>query len=157
MKRAGELAQGWRRLSVSIAAGLLALSLAGCRDIRVQTYAQGYSFVPGGSQIVVVRNPRDMESLGVDARGIDYRHDFAVVLLMGPHPVEGFHQVIASIKANDARVRVVAFEEGPDKPGLPRENRTYTVWVIPNFVYRAGAQVQAVTPDGAPFATTTLR
>jgi len=138
-------------------AGFLALNLAGCRDIRVRTYAQGYSFVPAsGPQIAVVRSPQQMQALGIDLRGIDYRHEFAVVLLMGPHPYEGFRQVIASIKASDTRVRVVAFEQSPDKPGSPRVNRTYTVWVIPNLVYQSGAEVQAVTPDGAPFATTTL-
>ncbi|TAM59338.1 hypothetical protein EPN52_07990 [bacterium] len=140
-----------------LAGGLLLLILAGCRDIRVRTYAQGFSFVPAtGPQITVIRSAGEMERLGIDLRGIDYRHVFAVVLLMGPHDVEGFHQVIVSIKANDTRVRVVAFEQPSDKPGVDRPNRSYTVWVIPNLVYRPGAQVQAVTPDGAPFASTTL-
>ncbi|TAM73500.1 hypothetical protein EPN44_13980 [bacterium] len=145
------------RLPCWLAGGLLLLALVGCRDIRVRTYAQGYSFTPAsGPQITVVRSTRQMGALGIDLRGIDYRHVFAVVLLMGPHPYEGFHQVIASIKANDTRVRVVAFEQAPDTPGPDRLNRSYTVWVIPNLVYRSGAQVEAVTPDGAPFASTIL-
>ncbi|HVA37406.1 MAG TPA: hypothetical protein VNJ51_07315 [Candidatus Dormibacteraeota bacterium] len=145
------------RLPALLAGVALALSLAGCRDIRVRTYAQGYSFVPAsGPEIAVVRDRRAMAALGIDLKGIDYRHVFAVALLMGPHRHEGYHQVIASIKANDTRVRVVAFEEAPPRPGVARPNRTYTVWIIPNLVYRSGAQVQAVTPDGALMAATTL-
>ncbi len=145
------------RLPCWLAGGLLLLALVGCRDIRVRTYAQGYAFTPvAGPQIAVVRSTRQMTALGIDLRGIDYRHVFAVVLLMGPHPYEGFRQVIASIKANDTRVRVVAYEQAPDTPGLERLNRSYTVWLVPNLVYRSGAQVEAVTPDGAPFASTVL-
>ncbi|MDB5070815.1 MAG: hypothetical protein JWM87_1926, partial [Candidatus Eremiobacteraeota bacterium] len=33
----------------------------------------------------------------------------------------------------------------------------FTIWIVPNSVYRAGERVLVVSPSGEPVASTTLR
>jgi hypothetical protein len=140
-----------------VALGALVLLLTGCREVRVRTYAQGTTTTPGGNQIAVVRNRRDLEGFGIN-KPVRFNHEFGVLLLMGPHSDTGWHQTIESIRANADRVRIVAFERGPADGGEPAESyRTYTLWIVPNSVYRAGSSLDVVTPEGDPVATTTLR
>lgn len=135
----------------------LCLFLTGCREVRVKTYAQGSTAAPGGHQILVIRDERQLESLGIHAP-VQFRHEFVVVLLMGPHKDAGWHQVIESIRANENRVRIVAFEREPADGGEPvKEYRTYTMWIVPNSVYRRGSAVDVVTPSGEQIAGTVLR
>jgi hypothetical protein len=136
---------------------LLALALlTGCRDVRVQTLRVGTTTVPGGNEIVVVRDNATLERLGIHAP-VRFRTEFGVVLLMGPHDRTGYRQVIESIKANPDRVRVVAFETPPADGGEPSGRyRTYTLWIVPNAVYRRGLHVDVVTPSEDPVATTVL-
>ena len=56
-------------------------------------------------------------------------------------------------------MRIVAFERPPLDGGepAPKEYRTYTIWIVPNAVYRSGARVEVVSPSGETVATTTLR
>ena len=76
---------------------------------------------------------------------------------MGPHDATGFRQLIESIRANESRVRIVAFERAPADGGEPSvPYRTYTLWIVPNSVYRAGSTIDVVTPEGEPIATTQL-
>jgi hypothetical protein len=133
------------------------LVLAGCRDVRVQTLAQGTTTVlDGGNQIVVVRDTASLERLGIRAP-VRFRSEFGVVLLMGPHDRSGYRQIIESIRANPDGVRVVAFEAAPANGGEPSDHyRTYTLWIVPNSVYRRGIGVVVVTPSDAPVAQTTL-
>jgi hypothetical protein len=143
-----------RRWVASIA--LLAL-LTGCREVRVKTEAHGTTTVSGGNQIVVVRNPSELESLGIKAP-VKFNHEFGVVLIMGPHKSTGYRQVTESIRANDERVRIVAFEVPPADGGEPtREYRTYTLWIVPLTVFRVGSILDVVTPSGDPIATTVLK
>lgn len=143
-----------RRLLVALA---LAVGLAGCREVRVNQQGTGTTPVVGSREVVVVRDRRTLEGLGI-ARNVDFRHEFAVVLLMGPHKETGWVQITESIRANTDRVRIVAFERAPLDGGEPsREYRTYTIWLVPNVVYRAGARIDVVTPSGDPIASTTLR
>jgi hypothetical protein len=131
--------------------------LAGCREVRVKTYARGTTTVPGGNQVAVVRDAQQLEAFGVHAPTVKFNHEFGVVLIMGPHKNTGWRQVIESIRANDERVRIVAFErEEPDGGAPAREYRTYTLWIIPNSVYRQGDGIDVVTPSGEAIATTTL-
>jgi hypothetical protein len=137
---------------------LLALVLlVGCRDVRVRTLGQGTTPVlDGGNEIVVVRDDPSLSRLGIRAP-VRYRNEFGVVLLMGPHDRSGYRQIIESIRANPDGVRVVAFEEPPANGGEPSDKyRTYTLWIVPNSVYRRGIRVQVVTPSDAPVASTTL-
>src|SRR5580704_5403299 len=116
------------RRSVALAA--LVLLLGGCRELRVRTEAHGTTTVPGGNQITVVRTTAQLDELGVRAP-VHFNHEFGVVLIMGPHKVTGYRQVIESIRANDERVRIVAFETAPADGGEPtREYRTYTLWIM---------------------------
>ena len=132
------------------------LLLVGCREVRVQTLSQGTTTVLGGDQILVVRNPEDLAKLGIHAP-VHFKGEFGVVLLMGPHDRSGYKQIIESIRANDQRVRVVAFEQEPADGGEPSPTyRTYTLWIVPNSVYRRGVSVDVVTPSAAPVATTFL-
>lgn len=143
-----------RRLSAL--ASLLVL-LVGCREVRVQTYAQGTTTIPGGNLVAVVRSSAQLESFGIHA-SVRFRHEFGVVLIMGPHDRTGYHQIIESIRASDERVRVVAFEEPPANGGEPsREYRTYTLWIVPNSVYRRGEDLEVVTPSNDPVASTVLQ
>jgi hypothetical protein len=141
-----------------LAALLMAVVLAGCREVRVNQRRTGTTPVTGGREVAVVRDRRALDSLGVAVQ-VDFRHEFAVVLLMGPHKETGWTQIIESIRANTDRIRVVAFERAPLDGGEPaaKEYRTYTIWIVPNAVYRAGARVEVVSPSGEPIAATTLR
>ena len=132
------------------------LMLAGCREIRVHTYAQGTTPALGPPQIAVVRNFRELDDLGLHAP-VRFNHEFVVVLLMGPHKNSGYRQVIESIRANEDRVRIVAFEKSALDPEPTKEYRTYTMWIVPNSVYRSGSVVDVVTPSGDPIASTTLK
>jgi hypothetical protein len=135
---------------------LALLLLVGCREVRVRTLAQGTTTAPGGDQIVIVRNPEELAKLGIHAP-VHFRGEFGVILLMGPHNRSGYKQIVESISANDQRVRVVAFEQGPPDGGDPSPSyRTYTLWIVPNSVYRRGVRVDVVTPSAAPIATTFL-
>lgn len=110
----------------------------------------------GGNEIVVVRDTPSLDRVGIRAP-VRYRNEFGVVLLMGPHDRSGYKQVIESIRANPDGVRVVAFEQAPADGGEPSERyRTYTLWIVPNAVYRRGIRVQVVTPDNTPVANATL-
>jgi hypothetical protein len=130
--------------------------LAGCREVRVQTFAQGSTTAVGSNQFVIARNAAELERFGIKAP-IHYRGEFGVLLLMGPHQRSGYRQVVESIRASDQRVRVVAFEEAPADGGEPAlEYRTYTLWIIPNSVYRRGIHVDAVTPSNEPIASMEL-
>jgi len=140
------------------AALLMAVVLVGCREVRVNQKRTGTTPVTGGREISVVRDRRALDALGV-AVPVDFRHEFALVLLMGPHKETGWTQIIEAIRANTDRYRVVAFERPPLDGGEPaaKEYRTYTVWVVPNSVYRGGIRVEVVSPSGEPIAATTLR
>ena len=141
-----------------LAALLMAVVLAGCREVRVNQQRTGTTPVSGGREVAVVRDRRALDSLGV-AVPVDFRHEFAVVLLMGPHKETGWIQIIESIRANTDRIRVVAFERAPLDGGEPsaKEYRTFTIWIVPNSVYRVGERVLVVSPSGEPVASTTLR
>lgn len=141
-----------------LAALLMAVVLAGCREVRVNQRRTGTTPILGGREVVVVRDRRALDSLGV-AVPVDFRHEFAVVLLMGPHKETGWTQIIESIRANTDRIRVVAFERAPLDGGEPaaKEYRTYTIWIVPNSVYHAGGRVEVVSPSGDAVASTTLR
>lgn len=135
-------------------AGLLLL--VACREVRVQTLKTGTTPVLGGNEISVVRDTASLERLGIHAP-VRYRNEFAVVLLMGPHDRSGYRQIIESIRANPNGVRVVAFEQPPASGGEPSDKyRTYTLWIVPNSVYRRGIKVEVVTPGDEPVASTTL-
>jgi hypothetical protein len=144
-----------RRFLAVLAAAVL---LTGCREVRVNQVRSGTTAIVGAREVVVVRDHRELESLGVSAP-LDFRKEFAVVLLMGPHKETGFTQIVESIRANSDRVRIVAFERPPLDGGepAPKEYRTYTIWIVPNAVYRPGARVEVVSPSGDPIAATTLR
>ncbi len=139
--------------------GLLmaAVLVAGCREVRVKTFAQGTTTVPGGNQVLVVRNANELAKFGIHAP-VHFRGEFGVILLMGPHTRTGYRQVLESIRANDQRVRIVAFEQEPADGGEPSDAsyRTYTLWIVPNSVYRRGVRVDVVTPSDEPIATTFL-
>jgi hypothetical protein len=130
--------------------------LAGCREIRVKTLAAGTTTVLGGNQITIVRDAVTLGKLGIHAP-VHFKSEFGAVLLMGPHDRTGYKQIVESIRANEQRVRVVAFEQDPADGGEPSpEYRTYTLWIVPNSVYRRGVRVEVVTPSNEPIATTFL-
>ena len=134
----------------------LLLALTGCREVRVQTLARGDTTASGGNAIVVVRTDSALRHLGIRA-AVNYRSEFGVVLLMGPHDRTGYRQIIESIRATASQVRVVAFERAPANGGEPTQDyRTYTLWIVPNTAYRRGIAVNVVTPDGSPVTHTTL-
>jgi hypothetical protein len=137
---------------------VMAVVLVGCREVRVNQVRSGTTPVVGPQEVVVVRDRRTLESLGIPPIA-DFRHEFAVVLLMGPHKETGYSQIVESIRANSDRIRVVAFERAPLDGGepAPREYRTYTIWVVPNVVYLPGSHVDVVAPSGEPVASTVLR
>jgi hypothetical protein len=161
MSRGGRAYQRAKRTAVrrssalaSLAVGLLLL--VGCREVRVQTLGTGTTTVLGGNQISIVRDTESLEKIGIHAP-IHYRAEFGVVLLMGPHDRSGYKQIVESIRANSTRVRVVAFEQAPANSGEPApEYRTYTLWIVPNSVYRRGVRVEVVTPSDDPIASTYL-
>lgn len=130
--------------------------LAGCREVRVQTLAQGTTTVLGGNQIVIVRDAVALAKLGIHAP-VHFKNEFGAVLLMGPHDRTGYKQIVESIRADTQRVRVVAFEQEPASGGEPSpEYRSYTLWIVPNSVYRRGVRVEVVTPSDEPIADTFL-
>jgi hypothetical protein len=133
------------------------VALAGCREVRVNQILTGNTTAPGTTQVAVLRDKRSLEALGISS-AIDFRKEFAVVLLMGPHRETGFAQIIESIRANADRVRIVAFERAPIDGGEPAPPyRTYTMWYVPNIAYRPGSHVDVVTPSGDPITATILR
>lgn len=135
---------------------LILVLLVGCRDVRVQTLRQGNTPVLGDDELVVVRDMPSLQRLGISAP-VRFRNEFGVVLLMGSHDRSGYKQIIESIRANPDGVRVVAFEEPPANGGEPSDRyRTFTLWIVPNSVYRRGLRVQVVTPGDTPVASTTL-
>jgi hypothetical protein len=143
----------WRAV---LGLAVAAMVLAGCREVRVKTLSQGETTVPGGDQILIVRNADELDKLGIHAP-VHFRGEFGVILFMGPHDRTGYKQIIESIRANDQRVRIVAFEQEPADGGEPSPSyRTYTLWIVPNSVYRRGVRVDVVTPSAAPVATTFL-
>jgi hypothetical protein len=144
-----------RRLLAALA---LAVLLVGCREVRVNYLRTGTTPVLGPREVVVLRDRRALDALSI-AVPIDFRHEFAVVLLMGPHKETGWTQIVESIKANTDRARIVAFERAPLDGGgaAPREYRTFTIWAVPNAVYRRGSRVDVVAPSGESIASTTLK
>lgn len=145
------------RLVRPLIALLLVFVLAGCREVRVKTYAQGTTTAAGGNAIVIFRDHAMLSELGIRAP-VRFNHEFGVLLLMGPHREVGYRQVIESIRANENRVRIVAFEVTPVGGSEPsREYRTYTMWIVPNSVYRRGSEIEVVTPSGDPITSTVLR
>jgi hypothetical protein len=134
------------------------LALAGCREVRINSHSTGTTIVPGGNQVAVVRNRRELDNLGIRDSAVHFNHEFAVVLVMGPHAQTGWRQAVESIRANEQRVRIVAFERAPADGGEPTaEYHTYTLWIVPNSVYRKGSVIDVVTPDGVTVATTVLK
>jgi len=132
------------------------LLLVGCREVRVKTFAQGTTPLLGDNQVVIVRDTPDLNKYGIKAP-VHFKGEFGVILLMGPHTRSGYKQIIESIRANDERVRVVAFEQAPADGGEPSAPyRSYTLWIVPNSVYRRGVRVEVVTPSDAPIADTYL-
>jgi len=135
----------------------LVMMLTGCREVRVQTFRTGTTTVLGSPQIIVFRDADVLQRYGIKAP-VRFTKEFGVLLLMGPHKETGWSQLIESIRANSDRVRIVAFERAPLDGGEPaRDYRTYTLWIVPNSVYRSGSVVDVVTPSGDLIATTTLR
>jgi hypothetical protein len=133
------------------------VALAGCREVRVDQVLSGTTTVAGPTQVAVVRDRHTLEALGLPATA-NFRKEFAVVLLMGPHRESGYAQIIESIRANADRVRIVAFERAPIDGGDPAPPyRTYTMWYVPNIAYRPGSVVDVVTPSGDPIAATIVR
>lgn len=142
---------------LAFACALLGFALTGCREVRVQSRAQGTTTAVGRTQIAIIRSREDLERFGLRSP-VAFKHEFGVVLLMGPHRETGWRQVVESIRANNDRVRIVAYERGPADGGEPSPAyRTYTLWIVPNLVYRAGSHVDVVTPSGDAVATTVLR
>lgn len=143
----------WKALA-ALALGLIVL--AGCREVRVRTLAAGTTTVLGANQITVVRDAETLGKLGIHAP-VHFKGEFGVVLLMGPHERTGYKQIVESINATPQRVRVVAFEQAPADGGEPSPSyRTFTLWIVPNSVYRRGVRVEVVTPSDEPIATTYL-
>ncbi|MFN2461072.1 MAG: hypothetical protein ABR591_10350 [Candidatus Velthaea sp.] len=135
----------------------LILALAGCREVRVQTFKEGTTPVAGPPQIIVLRDARPLQQYGIKAP-VRFNKEFGVLLLMGPHKETGWHQLIESIRANTDRVRIVAFErQGLDGGEPAPEYRTYTLWIVPNSVYHSGSRVEVVTPSGELITQTTLK
>ncbi|MBV8281348.1 MAG: hypothetical protein JO347_04705 [Candidatus Eremiobacteraeota bacterium] len=122
----------------------------------MRTLAEGTTTVLGGNQILIVRDAVELSKLGIHAP-VHFKSEFGVVLLMGPHERTGYNQIVESIRANEQRVRVVAFEQPPANGGEPSpQYRTYTLWIVPNNVYRRGVRVEVVTPSDEPIASTYL-
>jgi hypothetical protein len=143
----------WTRLAVLV----LTVLLSGCREVRVNEFRVGTTTVPGGNQVVVVSDAHDLQSVGIRAPALNFKHEFGIVLLMGPHHETGWHQVIESIRANAWRVRIIAYERAPADGGEPASDfRTYTLWIVPRSVYFRGSSVEVVTPSGEPVASTVL-
>ncbi len=139
------------------AALLLLVALCGCREVRVQTFKTGTTASVGAAQIIVLRDARILHQYGISAP-VRFNKEFGVLLLMGPHRETGWTQLVESIRANSDRVRIVAFERGPLGGGEPSPDyRTFTLWIVPNSVYRSGSVVDVVTPSGQLVTSTMLR
>lgn len=152
-------AKPWAVKRCSALAGVVLglLLLVGCREIRVKTLSAGTTTVLGGNQIIIVRDGASLGKLGIHAP-VHFKSEFGAVLLMGPHDRTGYKQIVESIGANEQRVRVVAFEQAPANGGEPSSQyRTYTLWIVPNNVYRRGVRVEVVTPSDEPIASTYLQ
>jgi hypothetical protein len=135
---------------------LMLVALTGCREVRVQTFKTGTTTKLGPAQLVILRDARLLHQYGISAP-VRFNKEFGVLLLMGPHRETGWTQLIESIRANSERVRIVAFERGPLGGGEPSPDyRTYTLWIVPNSVYRIGSVVDVVTPSGDLVTSTTL-
>jgi hypothetical protein len=135
----------------------LLIALTGCREVRVQTFKTGTTSSVGPPQIIILRDARVLQQYGINAP-VRFNKEFGVLLLMGPHRESGWTQLIESIRANSDRVRIVAFERGPLGGGEPSPGyRTYTLWIVPNSVYRSGSIVDVVTPSDELVTSTTLR
>jgi hypothetical protein len=133
------------------------VALVGCREVRVNQIKTGTTTVTGPTQVVVVRDKRGLDALGIQATP-DFRKEFAVILLMGPHRETGYVQITESIRANADRERIVAFERPPIDGGEPTAPyRTFTMWYVPNIAYRPGVGVDVVTPSGDPITAATLK
>lgn len=154
MERVSRL-RWWRGITLLT----LAVLLTGCREVRVKNFKSGTTVVLGSNQVVVVSDPHDLAMLGIHAPEVNFKHEFGVVLLMGPYRETGWRQVIESIRANAERVRIVAYERGPADGGerAPVEYRTYTLWIVPRSVYRRRSAVDVVKPSGEFVAATVLR
>ena len=147
-----------RTMTRLVAVAALVMTLAGCREVRINSHSTGSTIVPGGNQVTVVRNRHELDNLGIHDPTVRFTHEFAVVLVMGPHTQTGWRQAVESIRANEQRTRIVAFERAPADGGEPAaEYHTYTLWIVPNSVYRKGAVIDAVTPDGVVIASTVLK
>ena len=78
--------------------------------------------------------------------------------------LEGFRAALRRLIADQVRPEEIVwnsapalFEEPPANGGEPSDKyRTYTLWIVPNSVYRRGIKVQVVTPSDAPVASTVL-
>ena len=136
----------------------MAVMLAGCREVRVNQVRTGTTVSVGPREVAIIRDKRTLESLGITA-SLDFRKEFGVALLMGPHKEIGWNQIVESIHASADRIRVVAFERAPLDGGepAPHEYRTYTLWIVPNVAYVRGAIVEVVSPSGESVASTTLK
>ena len=147
-----------RRIAAAFALFAL-IALAGCREIRVKSYASGVTRVVGVNQVRIIRDERELAKLGIgDVASVRFNHEFAVVLLMGPHKESGWRQVIESIHAVPGHVQVVAYDHGPLDGGEPTAPyRTYTLWIVPNQVYTLGSSVEVVTPSNQFIASAELR
>jgi hypothetical protein len=133
------------------------VALTGCREVRVQTFKSGITHSVGPPQIVVLRDARELHQYGINAP-VRFNKEFGVLLLMGSHRETGWTQLVESIRANSDRVRIVAFERGRLGGGEPTSAyRTFTLWIVPNSVYRSGSVVDVVTPSGELVTSTTLR
>lgn len=133
------------------------VALVGCREVRVNQVVSGTTTTAGPTQVLVVRDKKSLDMLGIQA-AVNFRKEFAVILLMGPHKESGFGQIIESIRANADRVRIVAFERAAIDGGEPTPAyRTYTMWYVPNIAYQPGSHVDVVTPSGEAITATTLR
>jgi hypothetical protein len=133
------------------------VALAGCREVRVNQVRTGTTTSAGPTQVVVVRDKHGLDILGISA-AVNFRKEFAVILLMGPHRETGYVEITEDIRANADRVRIVAFEKAPIDGGEPTAAyRTYTMWYVPNIAYRPGSRVDVVTPSGEPITATSLR
>jgi hypothetical protein len=149
-----EQAESMRRLVLVLVAFV---ALAGCREVRVNRVLSGTTTTPGPTQVLVIRDKRGLDALGISATA-NFRKEFAVVLLMGPHHETGYTQFTEDMRANADRVRIVAFERPAIDGGEPTAPyRTYTMWYVPNIAYQTGSHVDVVTPSGEPIAATTLR
>jgi multidrug efflux pump subunit AcrA (membrane-fusion protein) len=145
-----------KRWSALAGLGLGLVLLVGCREVRVTTLAAGTTTVLGANQITIVRDAVALGKLGIHAP-VHYKSEFGVVLLMGPHDRTGYKQIVESIRANLARVRVVAFEQAPADGGEPSpQYRTYTLWIVESDIYQRGVRVEVVTPSNEPIASTYL-